>query len=41
MVVCAWNMRIYLEELMAQKIRQGMKKMMDQFRHDEMKDNGE
>ena len=35
------NMRIYLEELMAQKIRQGMKKMMDQFRHDEMKDNGE
>lgn len=35
------NMRIYLVELMAQKIRQGMKKMMDQFRHDEMKDNGE
>ena len=35
------NMRIYLEELMAQKIRQGMKKMMDQFRHDEMNDNGE
>ena len=24
-----------------QKIRQGMKKMMDRFRHDEMKDNGE
>ena len=35
------NMHIYLEELMAQKIRQGMKKMMDQFRHDEMNDNGE
>ena len=35
------NMRIYLEELMAQKIRQSMKKMMDQFGHDEMKDNGE
>ena len=35
------NMRIYLVELMAQKIRQGMKKMMDQFRHDEMNDNGE
>lgn len=35
------NMSIYLVELMAQKIRQGMKKMMDQFRHDEMKDNGE